>query len=219
MNPNTVFEAFTQSVGRWPDKPLMVVPRAADRAYLPEGISITYREAARMAQALVDLYRAAGYGHGHRVALLLENRPEHFLHLLALNASARRSSRSTPTTATTRSSTRWTTRRPNWWSRSAARVADLREVAAGAAKNPPVVGVEPLPDALPPARCAALPGKPDRKTEAALLYTSGTTGAAQGLHADQRLPLRGRRDLPGLRLHGRSREGMSAPTIRCRCST
>ena len=31
------------------------------------------------------LYRAAGYGHGHRVAMLLENRPEHFLHKLALN--------------------------------------------------------------------------------------------------------------------------------------
>src|SRR3981189_3590165 len=29
---------------------------------------------------------AAGYGHGHRVALLLENRPEFFAHYLALNA-------------------------------------------------------------------------------------------------------------------------------------
>ena len=31
-------------------------------------------------------YRASGFGHGHRVAILLENRPEHFLHKLALNA-------------------------------------------------------------------------------------------------------------------------------------
>jgi acyl-CoA synthetase (AMP-forming)/AMP-acid ligase II len=32
------------------------------------------------------VYAAAGYGHGHRVALLLENRPEFFFHYLALNA-------------------------------------------------------------------------------------------------------------------------------------
>ena len=31
-------------------------------------------------------YADAGYGHGHRVALLLENRPEMFFHYLALNA-------------------------------------------------------------------------------------------------------------------------------------
>src|SRR5439155_7141874 len=33
-----------------------------------------------------DAYASAGYGHGHRVALLLENRPEFFFHYLALNA-------------------------------------------------------------------------------------------------------------------------------------
>ena len=30
--------------------------------------------------------RAAGYGHGHRVGLLLENRPAFLFHWLALNA-------------------------------------------------------------------------------------------------------------------------------------
>ena len=33
-----------------------------------------------------EVYALAGYGHGHRVALLLENRPEFFFHYLALNA-------------------------------------------------------------------------------------------------------------------------------------
>ena len=37
-------------------------------------------------ERLRDLYAAAGYGHGHRVSILLENRPEFFFHYLALNA-------------------------------------------------------------------------------------------------------------------------------------
>ena len=35
--------------------------------------------------AFCDIYRGKGYGHGHHVAMLLDNRPEHFLHKLALN--------------------------------------------------------------------------------------------------------------------------------------
>ena len=35
---------------------------------------------------LAALYRAAGYGLGHHVATLLENRPEYVLHKLALNS-------------------------------------------------------------------------------------------------------------------------------------
>ena len=56
------------------------------RAYLPAGFEITYGEAGRQIEALAALYRQAGYGVGHRVATLLENRPEHVLHTLALNS-------------------------------------------------------------------------------------------------------------------------------------
>ena len=50
------------------------------------GFEITYGEAGKRVEALAALYRQAGYGVGHRVATLLENRPEHVLHTLALNS-------------------------------------------------------------------------------------------------------------------------------------
>ena len=37
-------------------------------------------------QTLAKRYEQAGYGLGHRVALLVENRPDYFIHLFALNA-------------------------------------------------------------------------------------------------------------------------------------
>ena len=43
---------------------------------------------ARVAE-LSEAYASAGYGLGHRVATLLENRPEHVLHTLALNGDRR----------------------------------------------------------------------------------------------------------------------------------
>ena len=46
----------------------------------------TYAEAARAVRELMQAYSAAGYGVGHRIALLIGNRPEHMLHKLAMNA-------------------------------------------------------------------------------------------------------------------------------------
>jgi crotonobetaine/carnitine-CoA ligase len=82
----TVFEAFTATASAAPEQPFLCAPPAPGRAYHPDGVELTYRvvrdEVARMKRA----YEAAGYGHGHRVALLFENRPEFFFHYLALNA-------------------------------------------------------------------------------------------------------------------------------------
>src|SRR5260370_523340 len=61
-------------------------PPAAGRAYHPDGVELTYGETRRAVRGMREAYAAAGYGHGHRVALLLENRPEFFFHYLALNA-------------------------------------------------------------------------------------------------------------------------------------
>ena len=44
------------------------------------------RRAARASRTCAQRYAAAGYGHGHRAGLLLENRPDFFLHWFALNA-------------------------------------------------------------------------------------------------------------------------------------
>ena len=46
----------------------------------------SWREAAGEVERCAPRYAQAGYGHGHRVGLLLENRPAFLIHWLALNA-------------------------------------------------------------------------------------------------------------------------------------
>src|SRR5215471_18725408 len=55
-------------------------------AYGIEGGALSWADAAAQVDTLRRAYAAAGYGHGHRVGLLLENRPEFLLHWFALNA-------------------------------------------------------------------------------------------------------------------------------------
>src|SRR5262245_21862012 len=83
---NTVWEAFGATAAAVPDHAFLAAPAAPGREYDPEGVELTYAEVRSRALAQRERYAAAGYGHGHRVALLLENRPEFFVHYLALNA-------------------------------------------------------------------------------------------------------------------------------------
>src|SRR5438445_10199892 len=82
----TVYEAFMATAATAPDNAFLVVPPAPGRAYHPDGVELTYARTRAEVVRMRELYAAAGYGHGHRVALLLENRPEFFFHYLALNS-------------------------------------------------------------------------------------------------------------------------------------
>jgi acyl-CoA synthetase (AMP-forming)/AMP-acid ligase II len=61
-----------------------VLPETA-KAYAIAAGELSYSEALAHTSVLIEAYRAHGYGHGHRVGLLLENRPAYFLHWYALN--------------------------------------------------------------------------------------------------------------------------------------
>src|SRR5437763_17141066 len=82
----TVIDAFLTTAEVAPGRPFLCAPPAPGRAYHPAGVEFTYAQTKERVLQLRELYHAAGYGHGHRVALLLENRPEFFFHYLALNA-------------------------------------------------------------------------------------------------------------------------------------
>jgi acyl-CoA synthetase (AMP-forming)/AMP-acid ligase II len=84
--PATVHAAFERTARRWPQADfLQVLPEVADR-YGIAPRTLAYGEAAAAVERLAARYAAAGYGHGHRAGLLLENRPSFFLNWLALNA-------------------------------------------------------------------------------------------------------------------------------------
>ena len=82
----TVHEAFALSARQAPDAPFLFIEPVTARTYgIPAG-TITYGEAAESVETLKKRFQAAGLGPGHRVGLLLANRPSFFHHWFALNA-------------------------------------------------------------------------------------------------------------------------------------
>ncbi len=82
----TIAEVFASAAASHGDRPFFIVPPNDKRDYLQAGYEITYSDAAKRVAELAAAYRDAGYGLGHRVATLLENRPDYVLHKLALNS-------------------------------------------------------------------------------------------------------------------------------------
>lgn len=76
---------FQATARRYADHDFLHVTPDTARYYDCESHTLTYRAAAQEVTQLTKRYRAAGIGGGVRVGIALENRPEFFLHLLALN--------------------------------------------------------------------------------------------------------------------------------------
>ena len=176
----TVFEAFMATAAAAPDNVFLCAPPAAGRAYHPDGVEFTYAETRAAALALRDRYAAAGYGHGHRVALLLENRPEFFFHYLALNALGTGIVPINPDHRHDEMLYQMEHSEADLAVVVAARVADLEAVSRDRSTTLPVVDGERWPGALPRPARARRHGAPGLETETSLLYTSGTTGRPKG---------------------------------------
>lgn len=83
---NCVYDAFRASAVRYAGHDFLHIPRSATSAYRSDALDISYGEASSQVEQQKLLYQKAGYGCGHRVALMLQNRLEFFIHWLALNA-------------------------------------------------------------------------------------------------------------------------------------
>ena len=177
----TAFDAFMASADAAPGNACLAAPAMAGRAYHPGGVEYTYAEVRDRIEALRQTYAAAGYGHGHRVALLLENRPEHFLHLLALNALGASAVPINPDYRHDEVLYQMDHSEADLAVVIESRVDDLEAVARARDKPLPVVPFEDIPAVLPAAPAPPpRSGAPGLDTEASLLYTSGTTGRPKG---------------------------------------
>jgi acyl-CoA synthetase (AMP-forming)/AMP-acid ligase II len=177
---NTAFDAFAATAAAYPDKSFLAIPAKADRDYDPAGVEFTYAQALERIQTLRDLYIRSGVGHGHRVALLLGNRPEHFFHLFALNSLGAGIVPLNPDSTHDDMLYAVSHSEADLAFSAGARMADMTAVAARRDVKLPVYSAENSPDRLQTPVKPARTDQPGLGTEAALLYTSGTTGRSKG---------------------------------------
>ncbi|WP_390614188.1 AMP-binding protein [Allofranklinella schreckenbergeri] len=208
LHPQSVFDAFAASAARTPGADFLYTETVTAQVYGIAAGAISWQQAAAAVQTLRQAYAAAGYGHGHRVGLLLENRPDFFYHWFALNALG---VSVVPINIEMRaaelqylighSEICLAVTLPQ-------RHADLQAAAQAIGHRLALLEWQadspaPLDAAVPPAPTPAPhAGRTvDAQTECALLYTSGTTGRPKGCMLDNAYFLRAGRwyaDLGGI---------------------
>lgn len=177
----TVYECFIEAATEAPDNAFLACPALPGRAYHPNGAEFSYSEVRVAVEELKARYAAAGYGLGHRVAILLENRPEHFFHVLALNALGASCVPVNPDYTHDETLYQMEHSDADLAVVISSRVEAMRKVAAARPSKPlAVVDAEHLPRELPRPTAPAASGEPGPDTEVGLFYTSGTTGRPKG---------------------------------------
>jgi acyl-CoA synthetase (AMP-forming)/AMP-acid ligase II len=83
---DSVSTAFEAAAANHAERDFLHVPLEACSAYAAHDLTLRYAEARSRVAAIAARLRAAGYGPGQRIAVALENRIEFFLHFLALNS-------------------------------------------------------------------------------------------------------------------------------------
>ncbi len=173
MTAQTVAAAFAATEADKPQDPFLLVLPETAQAYGMEPGTFRYVEAAAHIEKLRAAYATAGYGSGHRIGLMLENRPAFFLHWLALNALGASAVPLNPDLRPAECAYLVTHSEMVLAVAATPHVPALRAVAP----NIPVIDDTTLP---PPAPIPANETTLTRATECALLYTSGTTGRPKG---------------------------------------
>ena len=176
----TIAEAFRQTVDHYPDNAFIAVPSMQGRGYLDDGAELTYSGAAQAMDALEDRYREAGYGCGHRVAVALDNRPEHVLHRLALNSLGISCVPVNPDYRPAEVGYLLEHSEAALVVHLARHRDTIAAAIAGSGCRPARWCPEDGEDMIPAAPFRVEPDDPGPDTESSLLYTSGTTGRPKG---------------------------------------
>ena len=176
---NSVYECFCESAHRFPKHSFLHIPARACAAYSEHAIDLSYEEAAVAVEQLKAAYGEAGYGLGHRVALLLQNRPEFLQHWFALNGLGVSVVPVNDEMAADEQA----------YIINHSEACSLVYLPDLAAKLDPLLPLLENPvslqstataDAPAPAPSPAAGTSPMLQTECALLYTSGSTGKPKG---------------------------------------
>ena len=176
---SAVYHEFAQTESRVSAQAFLHIPPQATRGYHTGAVDYSYIEALRAVDDLSARYAGAGYGRGMRIAVMLDNRAEFFLHFLALNkigvSVVPVNSGFRPgeiAYVITHSDSCLVLCLPDYQQK-------VQTALAEADAQIPVIDTEHI-ERLPSSSLRALPGAPDKDTEVAVLYTSGTTGTPKG---------------------------------------
>lgn len=175
----TVYEAFAATVKLFPDRPMLnALPSTAGIYAIKDG-ETTYADAFRQVAEISEDLKDAGYGTGMRVALLLENRPEFFVYWLALNRIGASVVPINPDLRLAELTYLIGHCEPALIIAIPSRLDELRSAAAAAdvvlaVISPGAGPTGPRTDAVTAERQSG------EAREAAVLYTSGTTGNPKG---------------------------------------
>lgn len=175
----TIAGVFFEAVRRFADRPFLHAPAETAKVYALERTDYTYQEAADEVTALIETYRRLGCGPGVRIGLALENRPVFSFHFLAVNALG---ASIMPLNCAMQAEELTYQISHSACALIVATPAHRAAIAAAARRATPSPQVVE-PDALAGAQlgapsAATAPLLRDR--EAAILYTSGTTGTPKG---------------------------------------
>ena len=183
MIPDTIettYGALAHSAGQWPERPwLNILPETAGIYDIAAG-ELTYGAATAEIDGLSESLKAAGYVAGQRVMLLMENRPAFFLWWMACNALGISVVPVNPDLRAAELTYMIGHAEPVLAIVLPARVEEMQTAADEAGIAMPVIAPG---DALPTPRgdsAIALRDCGGTNAEAAMLYTSGTTGQPKG---------------------------------------
>jgi crotonobetaine/carnitine-CoA ligase len=179
-NSETLWLGLKHTADTRPALPCISIPPSATRDYIPDGLLWNYGEVAEHVTRLIECYAAAGYGHGHRVSLLLENRPEFMLHFLALNALGCWVVPLNPDFRQDDFAYILGHSEADLIVTLASHVSNLDAAVNTIGRRIPIVDVVNFQAILPPASRSAKTSLPGRNSESVLMYTSGTTGMPKG---------------------------------------
>ena len=172
---SSVFNAFEESATRFAERPFLHAPASATAEYANAAITLTYAETRQRARALAAAYQSRGIKENDRVAVAFDARLDVYLHLLALNALGASivplnssASDSEIFYVIEHSDSRLVV--------SADEHLERLKTVAGKLDECPAIGGDEL-DVTAEFSAVDAAGL---ATEAALLYTSGTTGKPKG---------------------------------------
>ena len=176
----TLYKTLLETVSKFPDRDAYCVPAMEGRSYHPSGWTISWKELLREVEERIKIYTVAGIGHGHRVALLFEQRPEFFFHYYALNSLGAGIVPINPDYRV--EEIRYVVEHSEAVLAICVenRMDDMLSVASSISHQLKVVSFDRFPAVLPKFGVPPESCEPGADTEAALLYTSGTTGKPKG---------------------------------------